>query len=255
MPKESNLEVRVGAFVLVAILCLVGFVFSISDFSVFKKGESYSVMFRFANGLKKGAPVRVAGVDAGHVREIHVAYDRAARLTDVNVDVWMEKGHSIPADSKFMINQLGLLGEKYLEIMPGGSDVLLVPGTTVRGEDPVPMETITKTLGSLGSKVETTLNSINTGILTDANKFALAATLANLSKMTEGINTGVLTEANKAAWTAMLANVAAVTDNVRNGQGTVGKFLTDPSVFKNMDELSADLKANPWKLFYRPRGK
>ena len=255
MPKESNLEVKVGAFVLVALVCLVGFVFSISDFSIFKKGESYRVMFQFANGLKKGAPVRVAGVDAGHIREIRVTYDAATRLTDVSVDIWMEKGHSIPADSKFMINQLGLLGEKYLEIMPGAAGVLIGPGATVRGEDPVPMEAITKTLGGLGAKVETTLNSINTGVLTEANKFALAATLANLAKMTDGINAGVLTEANKAALAATLANTAAVTEGVRNGQGTVGKFLTDPSVFKNMDEMSADLKANPWKLFYRPKGK
>jgi phospholipid/cholesterol/gamma-HCH transport system substrate-binding protein len=228
MPKELDLEVKVGAFVLAAIICLVGFIFSISDFSVFKKGESYQVMFQFANGLKKGAPVRVAGVDAGHIRGIKVSYDAARHLTDVNVDMWMEEGHSIPADSKFMINQLGLLGEKYLEIMPGASDALLAPGAAVRGEDPVPMETITKTLGSLGAQAEITLNSINTGILSDANKLALAS---------------------------MLANGAAVTTSIRNGDGTVGKFLTDPSVFKNLDELSADLKAHPWKLFYRPKGK
>jgi phospholipid/cholesterol/gamma-HCH transport system substrate-binding protein len=255
MPKESDLEVKVGIFVLTAIVCLIGFIFSISDFSVFKKGESYRVMFQFANGLKKGAPVRVAGVDAGHIREIKVSYDRATRLTDVRTDIWMETGHSIPADSKFMINQLGLLGEKYLEIMPGVSESLLAPGATVRGEDPIPMETITRTMGSLGAKVETTLNHINTGILTEANKFALAATLANLAKMTEGINAGILTEANKAALAATLANAASVSGALSDGQGTIGKFLTDPSVFRNLDELSADLKTNPWKLFYRPKGK
>lgn len=255
MPKESNLEVKVGAFVLAALVCLVVFIFSISDFSIFKKGENYRVMFQFANGLKKGAPVRVAGVDAGHIRDIRVFYDAATHRTDVSVDIWMESGHSIPADSKFMINQLGLLGEKYLEIMPGVSQNLIASGATMQGEDPVPMESITKTLGTLGAQVETTLNSINTGILTDANKFALAATLANMSKMTEGINTGILTEANKAALAATLANAAAVSGSLRNGEGTIGKFLTDPSVFRNMDELSADLKANPWKLFYRPRGK
>jgi hypothetical protein len=79
--------------------------------------------------------------------------------------------------------------------------------------------------------------------------------LAHMAKMTEGINAGVLTEANKAALAALLANAAAVTEGVKNGQGTVGKFLTDPSVFRNLDELSADLKTNPWKLFYRPKGK
>ena len=228
MPKESGLELKVGAFVIAAIICLVGFIFSISDFSVFRKGDTYRVMFQFANGLKKGAPVRVAGVDAGHVREIAVAYDRVRRQADVRVDIWMQEGHSIPADSVFMINQLGLLGEKYLEIMPGTSDALLAAGASVKGEDPVPMETITRTLGSLGSKVEATLNSINGGVLTEANKASLAA---------------------------LLANTAGLTGDIRSGQGTVGKFLTDPRLFNNLEELSADLKANPWKLFYRPKGK
>ena len=132
---------------------------------------------------------------------------------------------------------------------------LLAPGMRVRGEDPMPMETITKTLGSLGAKLETTLNGINSGVLTDANKLALAATLANVAVLTESLNKGFLTEANRVSFAAVLANTADVTGLMKNGDGTIGKFLTDPSVFKNIDELSADLKSNPWKLFYRPKGK
>jgi phospholipid/cholesterol/gamma-HCH transport system substrate-binding protein len=228
MPKEADLELKVGAFVMAAIVCLVVFIFSISDFSVFKRGATYRVMFQYANGLKKGSPVRLAGVDTGHIRQIKTGYDAAARASNVAVDIWVEEGQVIPADSTFLINQLGILGEKYLEIMPGVSPSVLAQGAVMRGEDPVPMEVIIKTLGSLGAKIETAL---------------------------DGLNGGILTEANKASLAAALANVAAVTGKLRNGEGTVGKFLTDPSVFNNIDELSADLKANPWKLLFRPKGK
>ncbi len=255
MPKEADLQVKVGMFVVAALACLIVFVFAISDFSIFKKGQDCRVVFSYADGLKKGAPVRVAGVDAGHVRAIRVVYDNTDRKTHVVAEAWMEAGHKVPADSTFMINQLGLLGEKYLEIIPGSSAALVMPGMTVRGEDPVPMETITKMVGSLGGEVTTTLNNINNGILTEGNKTALAATLAHLAGLTESLNKGLLTETNTRAFSAILANTADLTGMMKSGDGTVGKFLTDPDVFTNLEELSADLKANPWKLFYRPKGK
>lgn len=226
MPRALNLEVKVGMFVAGALICLTAFIFSISDFSAFRKGDAWQVLFRYADGLKKGAPVRLAGVDAGHIRAIKAGFDPATRVTTVVVDIWIEAGHSIPVDSHFMINQLGLLGEKYIEIIPGSSPDLWPPGTAITGEDPVPMESLMKTVGSLGSQIGTTLN---------------------------GINTGILTEANTAALGASLANIAVVTGTIKDGQGTVGKFLSDPVIFKNLDEMTADLKANPWKLFYRPK--
>lgn len=252
MPKETDLEVKVGAFVVAAIACLVVFIFSISDFSVFRKGAAFRIVYQYANGLKKGAPVRLAGVDAGHVKDIRVVV-AAARPMDVLVDIWMEEGACVPADSRFLINQLGILGEKYLEIIPGKSPDLLAAGARVTGEDPVSMEEITQTFGALGKKVSQALDGVNNGLLSEANRKALAAILLNVAAASESLDRGVLTEANKAALAATLANLAAVSGNLKNGQGTAGKFLTDPSIFQNMDELSADLKANPWKLFYRPK--
>ncbi len=226
MPHESNLEVKVGMFVAGAPIFLTAFVFSISDFSVFTKGDKWQGIFPYADGLKKGAPVRLAGVDAGHIRAVKAVYDKAARTTAVTVDIWIEAGHSIPEDSHVVINQLGLLGEKYIEILPGSAALLLPPGAAVRGEDPVPMESLMKMAGSLGGKIETTLNGINNGLLTPANTSALAVSLSN---------------------------IAAVTGAMKDGQGTVGMLLNDPAIFRNLDDMTADLKANPWKLFYRPR--
>ncbi len=258
MPRESNLEMKVGVFVMMATLCLVAFVFSISDFSIFKKGDSYRVMFNYAGGLKKGAPVRLAGVDAGYVRDIKVLYQatglgKTGAVNVVAVDIWVESGEHIPEGSKFSISQLGLLGEKYLEVIPGVSSQDMLPGTVVQGEDPTSMEAVMKMMNSIGAKLDATLVSVNEGILTQQNKLALAATLANMESITQGVKMGVLSEANKVALSAVLSNVAAITDGMKKGDGTVGKFLTDPVVFKNLDEMTADLKANPWKLLYRPK--
>ena len=88
MPRESDLELKVGAFVVAAIICLVTFIFSISDFSVFHGGTILRVTFSYANGLKKNAPVRLAGVDAGHVRDLKVSFDPRSNKAVVLVEGW-----------------------------------------------------------------------------------------------------------------------------------------------------------------------
>jgi phospholipid/cholesterol/gamma-HCH transport system substrate-binding protein len=235
MPKESSLEMKVGAFVVAGLLCLTVFVLAVSDFAVFKKGWTCTAQFRFANGLKKNAPVRLAGVDAGRVNAISVRYDPAAHAARVSVEAWIDEGVRIPKDSRFVINQLGLLGEKYLEIMPGVAAEFIMPGELVTGEDPLSMEETMKMVSTVGGKLEAALNGFNAGVLTKANTDALAVTLANVA--------------------VTMTHAAAISENIRKGEGTLGKFLNDPTVYRNLDELTADLKANPWKLFYRAKAK
>ena len=200
MSRESHLELKVGSFVLLALAGLSYFIFSVSNLSLFEKGRPLQAVFGFANGLKEAAPVRLAGVEAGLVKNMEVFTDaNDDQRTKVRVTMWIKEGVEIPVDSKVTINQLGLLGEKYVEIMPGTSTDFFKAGTVVVGFDPVPMEKISERVYALTEKLERTI------------------------------------------------------DNINKGQGTVGKFLTDESIYRNLDELTADLKANPWKLLYRPK--
>jgi phospholipid/cholesterol/gamma-HCH transport system substrate-binding protein len=255
MPKELNLELKVGAFMVIAVVALVGFVFSISDFSTFQSGTSYTVIFQYANGLKKGAPVRVAGVDGGHVRDLKVSYDMNAHVSRVSIDIWLMHGVMIPVDSTFMINQLGLLGEKYLEIIPGTAQEFVRPGSFVAGETPVPMETIMKKLSGIALKLDDTLSGLNNGVLNEANKKAVSETLANVAAITGALKEGEGTLGQLLKDKSVYDNLLSITGSINNGEGTIGMLLKDKSIYQNLDELTADLKANPWKLFYRPRGK
>ncbi len=260
MPKETNLELKVGAFVVAALVCLMGFVLSVSDFSFFEKGDEYAVVFSYANGLKKGAPVRLAGVDAGHVKEMTIYYDTEKFRTRIKVGLWVTRGVGIPSDSRVLINQLGLLGEKYVEILPGASNTFLALGSKLYGEDPIAMESMMAMVGSIAGKLDITLAQVNQRVLTDANTKALAETLQNLSVITFSVKEGQGTlgklftdQGVYQNLSLTLANLAVLTDKMNKGEGTIGKFLTDSSVYNNLDELSSDLKAHPWKLFFRPR--
>lgn len=226
MPKESNLELKVGAFVVTAFIFLSAFIFSISDFSAFQKGENLKVIFGFANGLKKAAPVRFAGVDCGRVKETAVFYDKKEGKTKVQIDIWLKAGTDVPADSVVTINQLGLLGEKYVEIIPGVSLDLLKDGSALIGKDPIALEKISEMVTQLAQKVDKSVDGFNSVVNNEKNQKSLETTLGGISD---------------------------IVTNVREGKGTVGKLFFDESLFDNLHDLTSDLKANPWKLLYRPK--
>lgn len=229
MSRDNGLELKVGAFVLVALLALSFFIISVSDLSFFEKGRHIQVVFGFASGLREAAPVRLAGVEVGLIRKLQVFVDEAdGRKTKVRVNVWIKDNIAIPADSNITINQLGILGEKYLEIIPGLSANLINDDSVVVGHDPVPIERITEKVDTLMSKLEVTVDDVNHGILTDKNKKSLEDALESFS---------------------VLGN------NLKEGRGTVGKLLVDETIYNNLEELTADLKSNPWKLLYRPKSK
>lgn len=227
MTKPKNLEIKVGFFVIVAMACLSVFVISVSDLALFEKGQVVKTQFSFANGLKKASPVRFAGVDAGLVHEIDVVRDMTTGEQQVFIDLWLKEDLRIPKDSRVFINQLGLLGEKYIEIMPGISNESFAQHEIIRGDDPVAMESISKTIHDLAAKFDTTIDSVNEGVLSKNTQQSFSETLAGVNTLVKKIN---------------------------SGEGTVGRLLTNPSIHDNLEELTADLKENPWKLFYRPKG-
>ena len=227
MSRESNLQLKVGVFVLIALSILTYFVVSVTDISFTKKGYGLDVTFSFVNGLRDSAPVRLAGVEVGTVKSLQIFVDENDhKKTKVLVKVWIQQGIQIPDDSTMTINQLGLLGEKYVEIIPGVSGQPFKENAKIVGKNPVSMETVTEQATVLIEKVKTTIDSVNNGILTDQNKKSLADTLQAF---------------------------AEITNNIRNGHGTVGRLFSDDSIYRNLDELTVDLKSNPWKLLYRPK--
>ncbi len=229
MARESHSEVVVGSFVVAALVALGIVIFSVSDFSNFEEGKRLKIIFGFANGLKKSAPVRFAGVDAGIIKDITIFFDKKDAKTKVAVDCWLKSGIEIPIDSQVAINQLGLLGEKYIEIIPGlSTDEFHSDGDQLIGKDPIAVEKLTEMISEVAQKADLTLAGINDVVQNETNKKSLQDTLQGLS---------------------------LIVTNIKDGHGTVGRFLVDETIYNNLSDFTSDLKANPWKLLYRPKAK
>lgn len=155
---KTKLELKVGVFVFIAIVILGVFVLSIGGFKTWTLGREVNFIFNFVNGLKIGAPVRFSGVDVGQVKSINFIIPKVEEKTRVRISCWVKSGVKIPLDSTVWVNTLGLLGEKYIEIMPGKDySKFLAANQELVGQDPLPMHEVTVLARKIGDDMDQVL--------------------------------------------------------------------------------------------------
>ena len=109
-----------GALTLVvatAVVLSVAFTESMSS----SDRDHYRIFGLFDNvgGLVPGAPVTVGGVKVGRVSELEYDFEGQVAVATLSIDAHHER---IPADSGASVYSAGLLGERYVEIEPGGAE-------------------------------------------------------------------------------------------------------------------------------------
>jgi len=125
--KKFDLELIVGIFVLAGILCLGYMSVKLAKMEMFNKGgyELYAI-FTDAGGLNEGSSVLIAGMQVGKVKSITME-DYEAKIV-----ITMPLSIKIQEDAMASIKTRGLIGEKYLAITPGGSEIILESGERIR---------------------------------------------------------------------------------------------------------------------------
>lgn len=144
---DDRLNLRVGAFVLIALGAAVAVVLGMEG-KHFTSGQRLHVRMEQAGALKEGHKVKVSGRTIGSVDSIRLVPcdDGEAGTRCVMVDLWIENRSAwlLREGSIFFINQQYLLGEPYLEVGPAGLPGEPLPepgpplpdGAVVRGIDP-----------------------------------------------------------------------------------------------------------------------
>lgn len=128
---------KVGIMTLAAVALLSYLVFVIGDFSLSEKGYNFIISFYSVNGLSKGASVSMSGVKIGKVTSIEFNDDQ------VYVHCYIsDKKYYIRRNSSFTISTAGLMGEKYIEIMPTRdyTSPYISDKEVVAGTDPIRMD-------------------------------------------------------------------------------------------------------------------
>ena len=155
MSKRKWQNVRVGAFVAVALSVLAATVFVIGqERSMFMPKTRLWTSFNDINGLVIGAPVRLAGVDVGRVQGITFSSDlehRQARVEFTIEDRYMER---VRSDSRAFLDSKGLLGDKIINLSVGHpSAAPLVDGAYVHPQAGPSFESLAKQVESTASAI------------------------------------------------------------------------------------------------------
>jgi phospholipid/cholesterol/gamma-HCH transport system substrate-binding protein len=129
--RKFDLELVVGLFVIVGILCL-GYLSIKLGKMEFVGGKGYEVyaLFSEIGGLKTGSSIVIAGVDVGRVKSIGLENYQARVVLNLPADVKLQE------DAIASIKTRGLIGEKYIEITPGGSEKIIEPEGRIRETQP-----------------------------------------------------------------------------------------------------------------------
>lgn len=125
-----KLEMVVGIFMLIGILCLGYISIKLGKMELLG-GNFYTVSARFdsVSGLKPGARIEIAGVDVGKVDRIALdpkSGDQALVYFKIRSDV------KIPDDVIASVRTSGIIGDKFILLKPGGSDRFLKNNDIIR---------------------------------------------------------------------------------------------------------------------------
>lgn len=137
-PSRTLLQLRVGAFILAALVVFVGLVYFLGrQAGLFALQYRLVANFSQIGGLAEGATVRLAGVPVGRVTGIQLPESGAAKVR-VELTLVRRVQARVRADSVARIETLGLLGDKIVEVTLGGSTApVLRDGAEVRTEEPL----------------------------------------------------------------------------------------------------------------------
>lgn len=288
MKKFFTKEVRIAIFVIIAIVVLfIGMNF-LKGILVFSDAYSYKVTMNDIAGLAKSTPVFANGYKVGTVNDIVFDYDNPENGIVVVVDI--DKKLHIPTGSVAEIDS-DLMGNMKLNIVLNKeSKDFIEPNGAIQGRinDGAmgELKSMIPTIQNMMPKLDSILTSVNT-LLADPAIAAMLhnaeTTTSNLATTTAQLNT-LMGEMNRqvpsilkkadgtmahtetltsnlaqldvagtmATVNATLQNCKELTDKLNSSEGTIGKFMNDPSVYNNLnatmrdaDSLMIDLKAHP----------
>lgn len=282
--SQSNraTEVKVGLFVFLALAALAYMSLQVGS-GVFVRGATYDLFVEFANvsGLKVAAPVEIAGIEVGKVKDIALAEGRA------RVTLQIRERYPVRADATAFIRTRGVLGDKYVELADGnaaapalapggrianagagaGMDDLLEKVGRIADDIGLVAKSVSGVLGGPQGENDLRLTvaslrdmSVSLNQLVQANMESLNAIVGNMRDFTGDLK--AITGSNRQSIQAMLDNFAQASGQLKTslesmnrvmsrldgGQGALGQLINDPQMGQDLRQTVASLQSVAEKI-------
>lgn len=228
METKANLAVRVGIFIVIGILLLLGLSLRV-DKSLFKKpeGTELKAYFDDAKGLEIGAPVRLAGFDVGNVTWMTFDAERGK----VEVKMFIQAPYHLKKDSVATIRLQTLLGQHYIGVDFGDpSSPDLAYGGLVQTAETIDVDKALQIIGEVGEQIRALAKdfSEDQGKLADQISSLIDDNRENIQKTTESFaNIGPNINSSLESFNDIL-------NTIKRGEGTLGKLFTDDTLYESL---------------------
>jgi phospholipid/cholesterol/gamma-HCH transport system substrate-binding protein len=231
--RQTARNVRVGAVIILGLLLLAYGIFQVGRLlDVFAPRYGLVTLVASSGGLIEGAPVTLAGQRIGQVAEIQfIPVDQ--RIDDAHIRIRLSINQSvrdqIRGDSEATIRTQGLLGDRFVDIMPGSARYPpLDPGDTLPAQPALDYEAVLHSAAI-------TLNEVQ-GVVVDLRVMT--------ERLARGEGTlGALLEDDRLyeRMTVATAELGGLLRSINQSDGTFARLIRDPEMYDRMNRSLARL--------------
>lgn len=254
-------SLKVGILMVFATAVLMWASISGTGTSIFQSKGLFFSYFKNVNGLLPGAPVWMAGVEVGNVKDIEFVNLDSVRVVKVTCRARKAIWSQLTTGTYIQLGTIGFLGDKYVEIIPGSK-----PGEPIAEGSELPVrdagsadlvfkegEKALSEAGDVMVGLDSLLSRVNRGEGT-FGKFAtqdeiyvqMSKLLTNLTALTGDL------QKNQERITLSLektsSSIGSLSEKVDQNTGTVGRLFNDPQLYDNLNATTARLDTIMAKL-------
>lgn len=236
MGRRIDVEVKAGIFVFISIFLFIGMIFTMGGSEMFLTSyRNVFVKFKDVKGLTAGAKVLASGIKIGRVKDIEFNEN----YKDVTVHMLVEEKFAkrVRIDSIVKISTLGVLGDKFVEIVDGTPEAAEVQdGGTLIAEYGGGLDEIFAKGNDIATHLKETLINVrkitHQMVAEDTSK----KLMSNLLETSNNLRR-ISGELQIAKLNHTFENLEKITSGIQSGEGTVGALLKDPSLYDDIKNL------------------
>ncbi len=206
--RNLSVELKVGSIVILAGLILFFGIIWVKDYKFNVNRYEYSVLFPNIGTLEVGDPVSVLGVKKGEVKKIVLSGNDVLVTFNLTDDV------DLRGDAKFTVMNIGLMGERFINIIPGVSSERLDLLNPVHGFYDTGIPEVMGMMGAAIDEVRHLVAILEGTVGTPAATTSIKNIIANMERISSDLR--MLTEENKEKMAQTVENLSVSSARMRS---------------------------------------
>lgn len=225
--SSKGYKLNVAGLIILSVTVMASFIYFIGEGKHFF-APKYSLYMTLPNieGLFQDTFVAIGGLKAGIVgaMELDVVDDEHIVKVELRIDKrYREK---VTKSSVAQIKSLGILGDKFIDITPGGIDEdPLPPGSLIRTTPSRGMDDLFDETEKLFAKIDSTIGDVQTLLSTILEGNSVLGKMLVDERAGESVG-------------RMLQRMDLLTEKLESGKGTLGQMVQDTVLFSSLRETT-----------------